>query len=50
MLRRFVSCSKHFRKDSDLLVRIVKRNEGLQPSLRYYRTYDNHESKKGLDQ
>ena len=29
---RIVSCSKHVRKASDLLVRIVKRNEGLQPS------------------
>ena len=29
---RIVSCSKHVRKASDLLVRIVKRNEGLRPS------------------
>jgi len=34
MLRRIVSCSKHVRKASDLLVRTVKRNEGLQPSVR----------------
>ena len=32
MLRRIISCSKHFRKDSGLLVRIAKRNEDLQPS------------------
>ena len=32
MLLPIVICSKHFRKDSDLLGRIVKRNEGLHCS------------------